>query len=149
MTGQFVAVIKLFFFRFLYLIGFFLVISSGLAFSASDEDELLARYGQYGGPFTLIDHHGKTVTDRDFLGRYLMVFFGYTYCPDVCPTTMQVVGDALDMLGDEGRNIQPVFISVDPKRDTPKTLAEYVGHFHPRMIGLKMTICSTIQRQST
>ena len=70
------------------------------------------RYGQYGGPFTLVDHHGKTVTDADFQGRYLLVFFGYTFCPDVCPTTMQTVTSAMDMLGKAGKSVQPLFISV-------------------------------------
>ena len=109
---------------------------SGAAHSGESEESKLARYGQYGGPFTLIDHSGKTVTDRDFLGAYMLMFFGYTYCPDVCPTTMQVIGDALDELGEKGKNIRPVFISVDPDRDTPQELANYVSHFHPRMIGL-------------
>ncbi|NQU56994.1 MAG: SCO family protein [Rhodospirillales bacterium] len=109
---------------------------SGPVYAAADEDGKLARYGQYGGPFSLVDHHGKTVTDRNFLGKYVLMFFGYTYCPDVCPTTMQVIGDALDALGEKGQNIQPVFVSVDPDRDTLKELASYVSHFHPRMIAL-------------
>ncbi|MBL6940921.1 MAG: SCO family protein [Rhodospirillales bacterium] len=122
------------------LVGLVLAVSvSGPIYSAADDDSMLARYGQYGGPFSLVDHHGKIVTDRDFLGQYVLIFFGYTYCPDVCPTTMQVIGDALDALGEKGRNIQPVFVSVDPERDTPAELAGYVSHFHPRMIGLSGT----------
>ena len=106
------------------------------AYSSGDEDSKLALYGQYGGPFSLVDHHGKTVTDRDFLGQYVLMFFGYTYCPDVCPTSMQVISDVLDILGEEGKNIQPVFISVDPDRDTPEALGSFIGNIHPRMIAL-------------
>jgi len=119
------------------LIGLMLaILVTGPAYSAADEDSKLARYGQYGGPFSLVDQHGKTVTDRDFLGKYVLMFFGYTYCPDVCPTTMQVIGDSLDALGEKGQNIQPVFVSVDPERDTPAELTVYLSHFHPRMIAL-------------
>lgn len=119
------------------LISFLLVVvTSTAAYCADDDDDKLARYGQYGGPFSLVDHTGQTVTDRDYLGQYMLLFFGYTYCPDVCPTTMQVIGDALDDLGEVGEGIQPIFVSVDPQRDTPETLAEYVRHFHPRMVGL-------------
>jgi len=89
-----------------------------------------------GGPFTLVDHTGKTVTDGDFRGRYLLVFFGYTYCPDVCPTSLQTLTAALDLLGAQAEKVQPLFISVDPERDTPEALAWYVGNFHPRLIGL-------------
>ncbi|MBT4934122.1 MAG: SCO family protein [Rhodospirillaceae bacterium] len=121
---------------YLILFSFLLVIATSDAAYGADDDDKLARYGQYGGPFSLVDHTGRTVTDRDFLGKYLLLFFGYTYCPDVCPTTMQVIGDALDLLGEEGRSIQPVFISVDPERDTVQELAGYVSNFHPRMVGL-------------
>jgi len=89
-----------------------------------------------GGPFTLIDHHGKQVTDADYRGKWLLVFFGYTFCPDVCPTTLQMVSQALDLMGDKAARIQPLFITVDPERDTPEVLAEYVSHFHPSMLGL-------------
>jgi len=112
---------------------------SAPAFAAADEDDKLARYGQYGGPFSLLDHHGKTLSDRDFLGQYVLIFFGYTYCPDVCPTTMAVLGDALDTLGEKGLKVLPVFVSVDPERDSVQELADYVSHFHPRMIGLSGT----------
>jgi cytochrome oxidase Cu insertion factor (SCO1/SenC/PrrC family) len=115
-----------------------MTLSSG-AHAASSEDEKLARYGQYGGPFTLINHHGKNITNRDLLGQYVMMFFGYTFCPDVCPTTMQAVSDTLDILGTKGEKIQPVFVSIDPARDTPEALAGFVSHFHPRMMGLTGT----------
>ena len=88
------------------------------------------------GPFSLTDHQGRAVTDRDFLGRFMLVYFGYTNCPDVCPDDLQVLSDALDLLGADGTKVQPVFITTDPARDTAEVLARYVGNFHPRLIGL-------------
>jgi cytochrome oxidase Cu insertion factor (SCO1/SenC/PrrC family) len=92
-----------------------------------------------GGPFALQDPAGKTVTDADFRGRTLLVFFGYTYCPDVCPATLQVIAAALDKLGPRADRIAPLFISVDPERDTPQKMGEYVQSFSPRIIGLTGT----------
>jgi protein SCO1/2 len=92
-----------------------------------------------GGPFTLTDHNGKRVTDRDFRGRYMLVFFGFTFCPDVCPSGLQVIAAALDKLGPKAESIVPLFITVDPERDTPEQLASYVKSFHPRLIGLTGT----------
>ncbi|TMJ66161.1 MAG: SCO family protein [Alphaproteobacteria bacterium] len=89
-----------------------------------------------GGPFTLIDHTGKRVTDQDFRGKFLLVFFGFTNCPDVCPTALQVMAAALDKLGPNAARITPVLISVDPAHDTPAVLATYVASFHPRLVGL-------------
>lgn len=93
--------------------------------------------GDVGGPFTLVNHDGETVTDEAFRGRYMLIYFGYSFCPDVCPTELQAMGRALDRLDPEtARKIVPVFISVDPARDTPEELAKYVEAFHPRMVGL-------------
>ena len=89
-----------------------------------------------GGPFSLIDTTGKRVTDADFRGRFMLVYFGYTFCPDVCPASLQVIGAALDQLGLDGEKITPVFITLDPARDTPEKLAAYVKSFHPRLVGL-------------
>jgi protein SCO1/2 len=89
-----------------------------------------------GGPFTLTNQDGQRVTDKDFRGKYMLIFFGYTYCPDFCPSELQVMSAAVDELGAEGDKIQPVFISIDPARDDPETLKIYVGNFHPRMVGL-------------
>src|SRR6187200_3462404 len=86
-----------------------------------------------GGPFTLTDHTGKRVTDQDFRGRILLVFFGFTYCPDVCPSALQVVAAAIDKLGPKGQSVTPVLITIDPERDTPAQLAAYVKSFHPRL----------------
>lgn len=89
-----------------------------------------------GGPFSLIDHTGKRVTDKDFRGRYMLVYFGFTYCPDVCPSGLQVIAAALQKLGAKAERVIPIFITVDPERDTPQQLAEYVKSFDPRLIGL-------------
>ena len=93
-----------------------------------------------GGPFSLVDQTGKRVTDASFRGRYLLVFFGYTYCPDVCPSSLQVIAAALDKLGTQAEVIQPVLITLDPERDTPEKMAAYVKSFHPRLIGLTGTL---------
>lgn len=92
-----------------------------------------------GGPFSLVDQDGRRVTEKDFLGKYMLVFFGYTYCPDICPTELQVMSAALDQLGPEAERIQPVFVSIDPARDTPEVLKAYVGNFGPRLVGLTGT----------
>jgi len=95
--------------------------------------------GGIGGPFTLSDGAGHTVTDRDLRGRYLLVYFGYTFCPDVCPTTLNEVAGALDKLGPKAAQLQPLFITVDPARDTAKVVGEYTAAFSPKIIGLTGT----------
>lgn len=92
-----------------------------------------------GGPFELVDHTGAPVTNADFRGRHMLIFFGFTYCPDVCPTELQVMSAALDRLGDEAEAVQPLFITVDPERDTPAAMAGYIRHFHPSLRGLSGT----------
>jgi protein SCO1/2 len=92
-----------------------------------------------GGPFTLVDQAGRTVSEKDFAGRWMLVYFGYAYCPDVCPTELGVMAHAMDLLGARADRVVPVFITVDPARDTPAALADYVGRFHPRMQGLTGT----------
>ncbi|HEV2815747.1 MAG TPA: SCO family protein [Allosphingosinicella sp.] len=93
-----------------------------------------------GGPFTLTDQNGRRVSDRDFAGRYRLVYFGYTFCPDVCPVDMQMLGAGLRRFEAEeparAARVQPIFISVDPARDTPPVLRRFVAAFHPRLIGL-------------
>jgi protein SCO1/2 len=89
-----------------------------------------------GGPFDLIASDGQPVTQASWPGKYLLVYFGYTYCPDVCPTTLSNVAGALDDLGAKADRLQPLFITVDPARDTPKVLAEYTAAFTKRLIGL-------------
>ena len=92
-----------------------------------------------GGPFTLLDGNGQTVTDKDFRGKYMLVYFGYTFCPDVCPTTLNAVADAMDKLGPAASSIQPLFITVDPKRDTPAVVKQYAAAFGPKIEGLTGT----------
>lgn len=89
-----------------------------------------------GGPFTLVDQHGKTVTDRDFRGRHMLVFFGFTHCPDICPAELQVISASLDDLGPEAEKVVPIFITLDPERDTPEIMADYVKNFGSRFVGL-------------
>ena len=79
-----------------------------------------------GGPFTLTDHDGKPRTDKDFRGKFMLIFFGYTFCPDVCPTTLAVEAEALKILGQRAERIAPIFITVDPKRDTPEVMRSYL-----------------------
>jgi cytochrome oxidase Cu insertion factor (SCO1/SenC/PrrC family) len=89
-----------------------------------------------GGPFAMTDQNGKRVSEKDFLGRYMLVFFGFTYCPDVCPTELQVMTAALAELGEAGKAIQPVFVSIDPDRDTAENVKAYVANFGGTLIGL-------------
>jgi cytochrome oxidase Cu insertion factor (SCO1/SenC/PrrC family) len=92
-----------------------------------------------GGPFTLIDQNGQRRSDRDFHGHWMLLYFGYTYCPDVCPTTLALMQAALDKLGSAGDGIVPVFITIDPERDTPSVLKAYVAQFGARFVGLTGT----------
>mgnify|MGYP000851892897 CR=1 FL=1 len=91
------------------------------------------------GKFSLIDHTGKSVMEQDFRGKWTLVFFGFTYCPDVCPTTLDKVARLMNRLEKDGENIWPLFISVDPERDKPAVLKKYVAAFHPRIVGLTGT----------
>jgi len=98
-------------------------------------DDLMYGRGTVGGPFTLTDQAGKPRSDSEFRGKLMVVYFGYTYCPDVCPTDLMAISQALDALGPAAEGIQPVFITVDPERDT-KGLADYVAAFHHSLVGL-------------
>ena len=93
-----------------------------------------------GGPFTLTGEHGKPVSNTDFAGKYRIVYFGYTFCPDVCPVDMQNLGGAMRLLDQQdpalSARIQPIFITVDPARDTPAVLKEFTDAFYPRLLGL-------------
>jgi len=89
-----------------------------------------------GGPFSLIDGSGATVTDQTYRGKWELVFFGYTYCPDLCPTTLNTISDALAALGPLADKVQPLFITIDPKRDTQAVMRDYVKNFDPRIVGL-------------
>ncbi len=89
-----------------------------------------------GGPFTLVDQNGKTVTDRDFRGKYMLIFFGFTHCPDICPAELQVMSAALDALGSKADEVVPIFVTLDPERDTPEAVGAYVKNFGKNFVGL-------------
>ncbi|MDJ0943108.1 MAG: SCO family protein [Kiloniellales bacterium] len=89
-----------------------------------------------GGGFSLIDHQGQPSSETAFPGKHLVLVFGYTFCPDVCPTTLASLASALDLLGERAAALQPLFVTIDPERDTPEVLADYVAAFHPRLVGL-------------
>jgi protein SCO1/2 len=91
---------------------------------------------QIGGPFELVRSDGVTVTDKEVIDRLSLVYFGYTYCPDVCPIDLVRNADAIDRLAEMGHKVRPVFITVDPARDTPEVIGEYAGYMHEEMIGL-------------
>jgi len=97
------------------------------------------RAAEIGGPFSLVDHHGKSVTDRDYLGKPTLVFFGFTNCPNVCPSTLLEITDQLKELGPDADRLNVLFITVDPERDTPQQLALYLSSFDPRITGLSGT----------
>lgn len=89
--------------------------------------------------YTLTDHTGRAVTAADFAGRWQMVFFGFTYCPDICPTTLAYMARVMELLGPEAEQVVPIFVTVDPARDTAPVMAEFVAAFHPRLVGLTGT----------
>lgn len=92
-----------------------------------------------GGPFTLVNQDGRTVTERDFAGATHLVFFGFTHCPDVCPTTLQQISDVLAALGPKGKTMRVAFVTVDPERDDPASLKTYLSSFDPQITGLTGT----------
>jgi len=114
------------------LVAVMLLAAGGYLFLSGSQPAALT----VGGPFSLIDGDGHPVTDQTWHGKYMLVYFGYTYCPDVCPTTLTNLSDALDKLGAKADRLQPLFITVDPKRDTPAVVKQYAAAFGPRIIGL-------------
>lgn len=91
---------------------------------------------EIGGPFTLATHSGSTLSDRDLAGQPFAVFFGFTHCPEICPTTLWEMSEALKELGPDAERLRVLFVSVDPTRDTPEFLASYLQSFDPRVVGL-------------
>lgn len=125
-----------------------LIVASVAAFIVVAAVGLMVLYGggsgstgiaKIGGPFTLTDQDGRTRTDADFRGSLMMVYFGYTYCPDACPTALLAMSQALDMLGPDAAKVVPVFVTVDPARDTVEQLKLYAQNFHPRTVMLTGT----------
>jgi protein SCO1 len=116
-------------------------VAGGFLWHAADEVGGVGRIvtsgtASIGGPFRLTDQDSHTRTDKDFRGRFMLVYFGYSFCPDVCPTTLAMMAGALDKLGPLRRQVVPVFVTVDPARDTPKVLKTYVASFGPDFVGL-------------
>jgi protein SCO1/2 len=111
-------------------------ISSDKQLPNANKKSTVNSMAQIGGPFNLIDHNGQIVTEKSYAGKYLLVFFGYTFCPDVCPTALTTISNTLDLLGDSADKITPLFITVDPIRDAPAHLKEYVSYFHPKLVAL-------------
>lgn len=130
--------------RILYglLLGLAVVAAMAVALEISGQRQrapVVTGEARVGGPFTLVDADGAAVSDSNFAGRYMLIYFGYTNCPDVCPLALQKISMALDILSAEGVDLaplQPIFITVDPARDSPAVMGDYVGAFHPSLIGL-------------
>ena len=97
----------------------------------------------FGGPFSLTDHNGRAVTDETFRGRFTLLYFGYTFCPDLCPTNLLTMSEALEALGPDGEQVQPLFVTVDPNRDGLPALRDYMAHFGPRFLALRGTPAQT------
>ncbi|WP_270725162.1 SCO family protein [Shimia sp. Alg240-R146] len=110
--------------------------SDGDQFAQCRQSQVAGGAGAIGGPFTLVDGEGSVVTDQDVLTKPTLIYFGYTYCPDVCPLDATRNAEAMDLLEEEGKIVNGAFISIDPARDTPDVIKEYTGYLHPRMIGL-------------
>ncbi|MCE2509427.1 MAG: SCO family protein [Alphaproteobacteria bacterium] len=126
--------------RYALPLAFLVAILLGFAFllalpAPKDKEETLA----LGGPFTLVDGDGVTRTEADFKGQHLLIYFGYTFCPDICPLTLQTMSKAIEQLGEKAASVTPVFITVDPERDNVELIGPYVASFHPRFVGLTGT----------
>lgn len=128
------------------LLAFGLLVNTGFAedtppdrYTAAEMmEDLMYGHGTVGGPFTLTDQNGHARSDHDFRGKLMIVYFGYTFCPDVCPADLMAITQALDALGPLADGVQPIFITIDPERDT-KVLGEYLGAFHKSFVGLSGT----------
>jgi protein SCO1/2 len=119
-----------------FVAGLILCVAIVLLVAGRGQAPSLPQVAAIGGPFSLTDHNGRTVTDQDLRGRPFLVFFGFTHCPDICPTTMFEISEIIRKLGPDGDRVRAVFISVDPERDTPAALKDYVSSFDPRIIAL-------------
>ncbi|WP_338549635.1 SCO family protein [Roseovarius phycicola] len=117
----------------------YLLTSGGQAddqFAQCRNTQVAGGTSEIGGPFTLVSETGETVTDKDVIDQPTLVYFGYTFCPDVCPIDIVRNAIAVDILEEKGLQVKPVFISVDPKRDTPEVMADFTENVHPRLLGL-------------
>ena len=117
-----------------------LSIGTGLWIYKQTKNNNLNKATLVGGSYSLTDHNGNSVTDKSFSDKFKIIYFGYTFCPDICPTGMAVISQALDLLGNKAQRIKPLFITVDPKRDNIEIMAEYHSHFHPSFSNLTGTL---------
>lgn len=122
----------------LFIIAVLSVLFAGLsvAFVATRDHRQLPAPSAIGGPFSLTAADGRTITDQTYAGKWELIYFGYTFCPDACPTALSDISAALAAIGSSSAQFQPLFITVDPKRDTQVVLAEYLKSFDPRLVGL-------------
>ncbi len=104
-----------------------------------DRAGLAVKPSAIGGPFRLLDQNGRAVTDADYKGKPFLVFFGFTHCPDICPTALFEISEVLRRLGPDAEKTTALFVTVDPERDTPAKLKDYLSSFHPRIVGLTGT----------
>lgn len=121
------------------LVAALLLLASGYLWLLGAGERVPSGVAAIGGPFGLVQGDGQHVTDRSFRGKYLLIYFGYTSCRDVCPTTLTSLAAAIDALGDKADRVQPLFITVDPRRDTPAVVRQYASSFMPQLIGLTGT----------
>jgi len=123
-----------------YIVAAACVVSGGLWHAAEEfaPTNRIVTVGvpKVGGPFVLLDQNGETRTDRDFRGRWMLIYFGYTNCPDVCPTSLALMSDVMTRLGGRAPRVVPIFITVDPDRDTPQVMKQYLASFGPKFVGL-------------
>lgn len=120
-----------------FILAGLLVLAKHSSTSASGSNDLVAvTADEFGGPYTLIDHNSKTVTNKDYEGQYKLMYFGFTFCPAICPTELQKITVALNKMGEDAKAVHPLFITVDPERDTPQKMKDYIGSFHPSITGL-------------
>ncbi|MFL2933400.1 MAG: SCO family protein [Thalassobaculaceae bacterium] len=117
-----------------------LSIGTGLWIYKQTKNNNLNKATLVGGSYSLTDHNGNSVTDKSFSDKFKIIYFGYTFCPDICPTGMAVISQSLDLLGNKAKRIKPIFITVDPKRDNVEIMAEYHNHFHPSFSNLTGTL---------
>ena len=117
-----------------------LSIGAGLWVYEQSKSNNLNKPALVGGSYSLLDHNGKEVTDKSFPNKFKIIYFGYTFCPDVCPTGMGIISQALDLLGNKTQRIKPIFITIDPKRDNVEIMAEYHSHFHSSFSNLTGTL---------
>ena len=120
--------------------GLAVIVGLGLGFLIPvSKPDLEVSQSIIGGPFEMVNHLGETVTQESFKGRHMLVYFGYTFCPDVCPTELQSMTVALNDMGEEADAITPVFVTIDPARDDVAAVRDYIVFFHPRLVGLTGT----------